>query len=87
MIINELIDKDTSKKGVLDMWSWFGMGLLIYSLFIILEETIYLIWNRYVYGPKVRKARLWKRIILGMVFFIRLHVKNKHRVNSEKQSA
>jgi hypothetical protein len=87
MTINDLFDKDISKKGVLDMWSWFGMGLLIYSLFIILEESIYLIWNRFVYGPKVRKARLWKRIILGMVFIIRLHVKNKHRVKSEKQSA
>lgn len=87
MRINEHFDKDISKKGVLYMWSWYGMGLLIYSLFIILEESIYLIWNRYVYGPKVRKSRLWKRIILGMVFIIRLHVKNTHRVNSGKQSA
>jgi hypothetical protein len=69
------------------MWSWLGMGILIYSLFIILEESIYLLWNRYVYGPKVRKPRLWKRFILGMVFIIRLHIKNTQRVSSEKHSA
>ncbi|WP_045515702.1 hypothetical protein [Neobacillus niacini] len=74
------------------MWNWIAMVASIYILFIILEESVYLLWNRYVYGPKERKARLWKRIILGIAFLIRLHLreirqKHTHRISSDKQSA
>ncbi|MCM3690585.1 hypothetical protein [Neobacillus niacini] len=70
------------------MWYWIGMAAFIYILFIILEESIYLFWNRYVYGPKVRKARLWNnRIILGIAFFIRLQVKEIRQKPSRKASS
>jgi hypothetical protein len=80
------------KKGVLDMWYWISIAAGIYILFIILEESVYYLWNRYVYGPKERKARRWKSIILGLAFIIRLHIieiKRKHgqKVSSDKQSA
>ncbi|MDR7077565.1 hypothetical protein J2Y03_002589 [Neobacillus niacini] len=59
------------------MWYWIGMGMLISILFIILEESIYLLWNRYVYGSKDRKPRLWiNRITLGIFFLIRLHLRD-----------
>lgn len=74
------------------MWYWIAMTTGIFILFITLEESVYLLWNRYVYGPQERKARLWKRIILGMAFLIRLQLreirqKPAHRVSSDKQSA
>ncbi|MDQ0971906.1 hypothetical protein QFZ31_001784 [Neobacillus niacini] len=74
------------------MWYWISIAAGIYILFIILEESVYYLWNRYVYGPKERKARRWKRIILEMAFIIQLHLlefrrKHTHKVSSGKQSA
>jgi hypothetical protein len=74
------------------MWYWIAVALSIYILFIILEESVYYLWNRYVYGPKERKARFWKKIILGMAFIIQLHLieirrKYTNKVTSGKQSA
>jgi hypothetical protein len=70
------------------MWYWIGMAAFIYFLFIILEESIYLLWNRYVYGPKQRKARLWNnRIILGITFLIRLHLKEIRQKHTRKVSS
>ncbi|MEH7111221.1 hypothetical protein V7124_02450 [Neobacillus niacini] len=60
------------------MWDWIWMGLLIFFLFIILEESVYFLWNRYVYGRKERKQRRWNnRNTLGIDFLTRLHVKEK----------
>lgn len=74
------------------MWYWMIMAASIYLLFIILEESVYLLWNRYVYGPRVRKAGFWKRTIIGIAFLIRVRVKEirqKHslKVRSDNQSA
>jgi hypothetical protein len=74
------------------MWYWISIAAGIYILFIILEESVYYLWNRYVYGPKERKARRWKRIILGTAFIIQLQlieIRRKHiqKVSSGKQSA
>jgi hypothetical protein len=80
--------KVISDEEVLAMWYWIGMAAFIYILFIILEESIYLVWNRYVYGPKVRKARLWNnRIILGIAFFIRLQLKEIRQKHTRKASS
>lgn len=68
------------------MWYWITMAAGIYILFIILEESVYYLWNRYVYGPKERKARRWKRIILGMAFIIRLHLRDIQRKHTQKVS-
>ncbi len=80
------------RKGILKMWYWIGMAAGIYILFIILEESVYYLWNRYVYGPKERKARRWKRILLEIAFIIRLRlieIRRKHtnKDNAGKQSA
>ncbi|MFJ5761276.1 hypothetical protein ACIQAA_19660 [Neobacillus sp. NPDC093182] len=80
------------EKGVLDMWYWISIAAGIYILFIILEESVYYLWNRYVYGPKERKSSRWKSFILGMAFIIRLQIieiRRKHiqKVSSGKQSA
>ena len=74
------------------MWYWISIAAGIYILFIILEESVYYLWNRYVYGPKERKARPWKGIILGTAFIIQLQlieIRRKHiqKVSSGKQSA
>jgi hypothetical protein len=74
------------------MWYWIAMVAGIYILFILLEESVYYFWNRYIYGPKERKARRRSRIILGMAFIIQLHLlefrrKHTHKVSSGKQSA
>jgi hypothetical protein len=74
------------------MWHWISIVASIYILFIILEESVYYLWNRYVYGPKERKSRRWKRLILGMAFIIQLQlleIRRKHtnKVRSGKQSA
>jgi hypothetical protein len=74
------------------MWHWISIVASIYILFIVLEESVYYFWNRYVYGPKERKARRLRRIILGMAFIIQLHLlefrrKHTHKVSSGKQSA
>jgi hypothetical protein len=70
------------------MWYWIGMAAFIYFLFIILEESIYLLWNRYIYGPKQRKARLWNnRITLGIAFLIRLHLKEIRQKHTRKVSS
>jgi hypothetical protein len=70
------------------MWYWIGMAISIYLLFIILEELIYILWNRYVFGPKERKIRLWKnRITLGIAFLIRLHLKESRQKHTDKVSS
>jgi hypothetical protein len=70
------------------MWYWIGMAISIYLLFIILEESIYILWNRYVFGPKERKIRLWKnRITLGISFLIRLHLKESRQKHTHKVSS
>ncbi|WHY02981.1 hypothetical protein [Neobacillus sp. DY30] len=74
------------------MWNWVAVAAGIYILFIIMEESVYYLWNRYVYGPKERKARPRQRIILGMAFIIQLYLigirhKLTHKVSSSKQSA
>lgn len=73
------------------MWNWVAAAAGIYILFIILEESVYYFWNRYVFGPKERKVRPRQRIILGMVFIIQLYLieirrKLTHKVSSSKQS-
>ncbi|MEH7491526.1 hypothetical protein [Neobacillus niacini] len=74
------------------MWYLIAVPAGLYILFILLEESVYYFWNRYVYGPKERKARRLRSIILGMAFIIQLHLleirrKHTHKVSSGKQSA
>jgi hypothetical protein len=74
------------------MWYWILMAAGIYILFIVLEESVYYLWNRCVYGPKERKAKRWKSIIVGIAFIIRLHIidirrKLTQKVSSGKHSA
>ncbi|MFS0777985.1 hypothetical protein ABC255_18555 [Neobacillus sp. 3P2-tot-E-2] len=74
------------------MWYLIVVPAGLYILFILLEESVYYFWNRYVYGPKERKERHRRRIILGMAFIIQLHLlefrrKHSHKVSSGKQSA
>jgi hypothetical protein len=65
-----------AEKGVLNMGFWIGMGVLIYILFIILEESVYSLWNRYVYGAKDKKVRIWKNTMtMGIAFIRRLQIK------------
>lgn len=68
------------------------MAVSIYILFSLLEESVYFLWNRYVYGPNETKARLWKSNILGIAFLIQVHLrelrqKHIHKVSSDNQSA
>jgi hypothetical protein len=75
------------------MWYWMGIIVFTYLLFILLEESMYYLWNRFVFGPKERKTRLWKsRTLLGIAFLTRLQLKvlkQKHTqsAGSNNQSA
>jgi hypothetical protein len=61
---------------------------MIYVLFIILEEFIYYFWNRYVYGPKEKRPRIWKnRFAIGIAFLMRLRSKESRQKETQKLSS
>ncbi|MFJ7726489.1 hypothetical protein ACIQXV_10015 [Neobacillus sp. NPDC097160] len=39
---------------------WMTTTALFFGLFIVIEESIYYFWNRYVYGPNEERKRKWK---------------------------
>ncbi|MDN3015278.1 hypothetical protein PH210_03535 [Paenibacillus sp. BSR1-1] len=42
------------------MWYWAGIFALFCCLFLIIEEIVYYLWNRYVYGPNYEGKSKWK---------------------------
>ncbi|ULT59144.1 hypothetical protein L1999_11730 [Neobacillus drentensis] len=59
-----------------------------FFLFVVLEESIYYSWNRYVYGKNVERRGKWKHRWLVV---LRLFKRNKRIVvetkNQEKSSS
>jgi len=43
------------------MGVWLTFCIIIFGIFVIIEESIYYFWNRYVYGPNVETKMKWKK--------------------------
>ncbi|MEH7355656.1 hypothetical protein V7150_19190 [Neobacillus drentensis] len=43
------------------MGVWLTFCIIIFGIFVIIEELIYYFWNRYVYGPNVETKMKWKK--------------------------
>jgi hypothetical protein len=66
-------------------WMWF-FGLIIVFL-IVMEESIYYLWNRYVYGPNHERINRWKHRTNKVIhLFKRKHKEGGRETNQEKSS-
>ncbi|MGG3470662.1 hypothetical protein ABES02_24645 [Neobacillus pocheonensis] len=69
------------------MWYWASIFALLCCLFLIIEELIYYLWNRYVYGPNFESQNRWKKRYNAFVrFFKRKTNTDIHENNNEKSS-
>ncbi|WML39319.1 hypothetical protein RCG19_19370 [Neobacillus sp. OS1-2] len=69
------------------MWTSIIVIAGFFSLLMVLEESIYYFWNRYVYGPNVERKRKWNsRLKAVWRFFKRKQVVEIHEMNKEKSS-
>lgn len=69
------------------MWYWASIFALFCCLFLIIEELIYYLWNRYVYGPNNGRKNRWKNRYHAFVrFFKRKPATDIHKSNNEKSS-
>jgi succinate dehydrogenase hydrophobic anchor subunit len=70
------------------MWYWITISALCFVLLLIVEEFFYYFWNRYVYGPNIkRKRKWWSRLSLACALFMRLFHKREKKLpksNSDK---
>ena len=69
------------------MWNSIIVIAGCFSLLMVLEESIYYTWNRYVYGPNEERKRKWKTRLktVKSVFKIK-QVVEIHDMNNEKSS-
>ena len=59
-----------------------------FFLFVVLEESIYYSWNRYVYGKNMEMRRKWKnRLFVVLRFFKRTKPIVIETNNQEKSSS
>jgi len=59
-----------------------------FLLFLVLEESIYYSWNRYVYGKKMDMRLIWKnRLFVVLRFFKRSKPIVMETNNQEKSSS
>ena len=69
------------------MWYWITISILLFILLLAVEEFFYYSWNRYVYGPNIKRRKRWlSRVIsVGVVLFKKLfHKKELSKTNSDK---
>ncbi|MCL6572382.1 MAG: hypothetical protein K6T88_11965 [Bacillus sp. (in: Bacteria)] len=69
------------------MWFWITITTLSFILLIIIEESIYYFWNRYVFGPNNARRNKWKsRFTAISTFFKRRSTTELHETNKTKSS-
>lgn len=71
------------------MWFWITISALCFVLLLVVEEFFYYFWNRYVYGPTLkRKRKWWSRLsFVGALFKKLLFHKREKKLpksNSDK---
>jgi hypothetical protein len=65
---------------------WFWITVLFFLLFIM-EELIYYLWNRYIYGANNEKNRKWQnRLTMIITFFKRKKPIDIQEVEQQKSS-
>ncbi|EKN65713.1 hypothetical protein BABA_19011 [Neobacillus bataviensis LMG 21833] len=69
------------------MWNSIMLIAGCFCLVIVLEESIYYFWNRYVYGPNEERTRKWKNRLKTIRGFLkRKQYDNIQETNNEKSS-
>lgn len=70
------------------MWDWLMIGVWFCVLLLIMEESIYYFWNRYVYGPDYERRNKWKKRMMSIVsFFKKKKEEEMQEQNTEGSSA
>jgi len=69
------------------MWFWLTFCIIIFGIFVIIEESIYYFWNRYVYGPNVETKMKWKKSVKRLLSIVKKKpVVESRETNQEKSS-
>ncbi|WP_066064631.1 hypothetical protein [Neobacillus soli] len=69
------------------MWYWITISTLFILLLIVIEESIYYFWNRYVYGTNDVRRRKWtKRLTSVITFFKRKRTAEIHETKKEESA-
>ncbi|WHY79684.1 hypothetical protein QNH20_11280 [Neobacillus sp. WH10] len=69
------------------MWVGLTFCIIIFCIFVIIEESIYYFWNRYVYGPNVETKMKWKKRVKRLQsILIKKPAVESRESNQEKSS-
>lgn len=70
------------------MWFWIVASAIFLTVFIVLEELIYFIWNRYVFGAREKKVRMkkWLSMFVRLKHIFRKNGNQLVHTDTEKSS-
>ena len=65
---------------------WFTI-MLLFLLFICVEETIYFTWNRYLFGKNNNRKRKWGNGVIRVMTFLKRRKPLKIKQSNKEKSS